>query len=288
VSKTPERKLADTTGRFAQVIEDGRKLGDVGWQRGRIVLSTRRLVLAGNEGKRTVPLSGIEAAQGRFDINQTIAQVSNYVSVRQGDDVFLVSPEDAAAFERTLYGAMVDGEVVLIRHPAVEGGVVRDVDWQKARVKLEEERINLATESGKLVEIEVDDTSAVERDQRSVRGSERPVIEASHTDDGTSVETYLSGNPRHCSIIASVLGKGAARNETDLDLDPSEEEVLMALYSGVSSFDIPEFVELPPDDVEEIFDRLIELDVLEEVRVRREVALRPRGRNIASESMNDQ
>jgi helix-turn-helix protein len=288
VSKASERKLADTTGRFAQVIKDGRKLGDVGWQRGRIVLSTRRLVLAGNDGKRTVPLSGIRAAQGRFDINQTIAQVSDYVSVRQGDDVFLVSPADAATFERTLYGAMLDGEVVLIRHPAVEGGVVRDVDWQKARVKLEDERINLATESGELVEIEVDDTSTVERDERTVRGNERPVVEASHTDDGTSVETYLSGNPRHCSIIASVLGKGAARNETDLDLGPSEREVLMALYSGVSSFDIPEFVELPPDDVEEIFDRLIELDVLEEVRVRREVALRPRGRNIASESMNDQ
>jgi helix-turn-helix protein len=288
VSKAPERKLADTTGRFAQVIKDGRKLGDVGWQRGRIVLSTRRLVLAGNEGKRTVPLSGIKAAQGRFDVNQTIAQVSNYVSVRHGDDVFLVSPEDAATFEHTLYGAMIDGGVVLVRHPAVEGGVVRDVDWQKARVKLEDERINLATESGELVEIEIDDTNAIERDERTVRGDERPVVEASHTDGGTSVETYLSGNPRHCSIVASVLGKGVARNETDLDLDPSEKEVLMALYSGVSSFDIPEFVELPPDDVEEIFDRLIELDVLEEVRVRREVALRPRGRNIASESMNDQ
>jgi helix-turn-helix protein len=283
-----ERKLMDTTGRFTQVVEDGRKLGDVGWQRGRIVLSTRRLVLAGNGGKRTIPLSEIRAAQGRFDVNQAIAQVSDYLGVRQDSDVFLVSPGDTETFEHTLYSALVDGGIVLIRHPAVEGGVVRDVGWEKARVKLEEERVNLAVESGSLVEIEIDDTNAIERDERTVRGSERPVIEAAHTVDGTSVETYLSGAPRHCSILATVLGKGAARNEADLDLDPSEKEVLMALYSGVSSFDIPEFVELPPDDVEEIFDRLIELDVLEEVRVRREVALRPRGRNIASESMNDQ
>ncbi len=40
------------------------------------------------------------------------------------------------------------------------------------------------------------------------------------------------------------------------------------------------------DRVEEIYERLIELDVLEEVRIRREVALKPRGRNIASEAMN--
>jgi hypothetical protein len=62
----------------------------------------------------------------------------------------------------------------------------------------------------------------------------------------------------------------------------------MALYSGVSSFEVPEFLDMDPDEVEEIYERLIELDVLQEVRIRREVALKPRGRNIASESMNSQ
>jgi len=62
----------------------------------------------------------------------------------------------------------------------------------------------------------------------------------------------------------------------------------MALYSGVSSFEVPEFLDMDPDDVEETYEQLIELDVLQEVRIRREVALKPRGRNIASESMNSQ
>jgi helix-turn-helix protein len=274
-----ERKLADTTGRFAQVVRDGTKLGDVGWDRGRVVLSTRRLVLVSGDGKRTLPLSSVSAAEGRFDVNQAIAKVSDYVSVRHDDDVFLVSVSETEA---------VDGEVVLVKHPAVEGGVVRDPDWCRARVKLGDDRVNLAVETGELVEIEVNDTSSVERDVRTVRSKQRPVVEAAHTENGTSVETYLSGSSRHVSILGSVLGRGAARNESDIDLDPGEEEVLMALYSGVSSFDIPEFVEMDPDEVEAIFDRLIELGVLEEVRVRREVALRPRGRNIASESMNDQ
>jgi len=42
------------------------------------------------------------------------------------------------------------------------------------------------------------------------------------------------------------------------------------------------------DTVEEIFERLVELDIVDEVRVRREVTLNSRGRNIASEAMNDQ
>jgi helix-turn-helix protein len=61
----------------------------------------------------------------------------------------------------------------------------------------------------------------------------------------------------------------------------------MALYTGVSSFEIPDFLGMDVDKVEEIFERLIELDVLEEVRKRREVSLKTRGRNIASQSIND-
>jgi helix-turn-helix protein len=42
------------------------------------------------------------------------------------------------------------------------------------------------------------------------------------------------------------------------------------------------------DTVEEIFDRLIEAGVLEETRIRRQVELKARGRNIASDAMSDQ
>ena len=40
--------------------------------------------------------------------------------------------------------------------------------------------------------------------------------------------------------------------------------------------------------VEEIFDRLVEQDVLDDVRTRREVQLEARGRSIASDAMADQ
>lgn len=62
----------------------------------------------------------------------------------------------------------------------------------------------------------------------------------------------------------------------------------MALYSGVSPFDIPDFLGKEIEEVEETFERLIDLDVSEEVRVRRDVSLTARGRNVASESMNEQ
>jgi helix-turn-helix protein len=287
VSKS-ERKLFDTTGRFTQVIKDGSKLGDIGWIDGRILLSNRRLILAGADGKRTIQLSKVDTIEGRYDVNQAIAQVTDYVSVRIGQDVFLVSTGEPEDFERTLHKTILDGSIVLVKHPAIEGGVVRDVGWKKARVKIGEGAVNLAVEDGSFVRIEIDDIGTVERDERSVRSAERPVLEAEHTEEGTSVETYLSGNEKHCSVLGSVLERGAERNASSIDLDKDEKEVLMALYSGVSSFEVPEFLDMDPDDVEEIYEELVELDVLQEVRIRREVALKPRGRNIASESMNSQ
>ncbi len=283
-----ERKLLDTTGQFTQVIRDGQKLNDISWTDGRILLSNRRLVLAGGDGKRTIQLSKIDRIEGRYDVNQTIAQVTDYVSVRVDGDVYLVSTGESESFERTLHQTILDGEIVLLKHPAIEGGVVQDVNWQKARVKIDEEAVNLAVENGSFVQIEIDDVGTIETDKRMVQSKERPVLEAEHTEEGTSVETYLSGSGKHSSVLGSVLARGAEQNSSSIDLQTGETEVLMALYSGVSSFEVPEFLDMDPDDVEEIYERLVELDVLQEVRIRREVALKPRGRNIASEAMNNQ
>jgi len=64
--------------------------------------------------------------------------------------------------------------------------------------------------------------------------------------------------------------------------------VLMALYSGVSPFDIPAFLGIEVDQVEELFVRLIDHDVLDEVRIRHEVELNARGRSIAADAIDEQ
>ncbi|AHG00435.1 hypothetical protein HALLA_18160 [Halostagnicola larsenii XH-48] len=281
-----ETKLADVTGQFTQVVKDGRKLSDTDWSNGRIVLSNKRLVIASNSGKQTIPLAQIQSIRGRYDVNRTIAKVSDYISVNAGQNVYLVSMGEVEEFELQIQKAILDGEIVLVKHPAVKGGVIQDSSWKKARVKINEGVANFAVENGNFVQIEVDDVGTVENDERAVRGQERPVVEAEHTEEGTSVQTYLSGGAQNCAMLKSVLDRGAEKNASQIDLSSQEQEVLMAIYSGVSPFEVPEFLDIDIDDVEEMYERMIELDVLEEVRVRREVALKPRGRNIASESMN--
>lgn len=283
-----EYKITDTQGRFLQVVKNGRKLNDPEWTSGRVLLSNKRLVLAGNEGKRTIPLAKVKALKGRYDVNQAVASVSDYLSVEFGKDVLLLSAgNDIDEFETDVYGALLNQKMLLTKHPAVEGGVVQSTDWEKARVKIDEGMINVAIASGTFVGIELDDIGSVERATRTVQGEQRTVLEVEHTQGETSVQTYISGKTRRCSLLESLLRKGERKNEGGVELEETEKEVLMALYSGVSSFEIPDFLGMDVDRVEEIFERLIELDVLEEVRKRREVGLKTRGRNIASESINE-
>ncbi len=283
-----EYKVTDTQGRFMQVVRDGRKLNDVDWTPGRVILSNKRLILVGNAGKRTIPLTSIEKLDGRHDANQAIARVSSFTSIRFGNDVVLVATRDDENFEQDLYRAMLDQRVVYARHPAVAGGVVRDTTWERARVKVGDDALDVALRSGTFVELDLDDIGRVGVAERTVADEKRAVLEVEHTEGETSVETYLSGTDRQCQLLDSFLRKGEERSTVNADLDDRDTEVLMALYTGVSPFEIPDFLGIDVDETEAIFERLVELEILEEVRVRREVALRPRGRNLASEAMNEQ
>ena len=283
-----ETKLADAKGKFATVVKQGRKLNDVEWVSGRIILSNRRMVLVSGDGKRTIPLADLDGLKGRLDVNQAIARVSGYVSLQVGRNVTLVAPSDVESFKEKLFGALLNQQVVLTKHPAVEGGVVQDAEWQKGRLKIGDDAVELAIADGQFVEIDLDDIGTVEESERRVMDSERIVLEVEHTrDGGTSVQTYLSGTRRTCSFLRTLLREGEQRAEVDADLSEREREVLMALYSGVSPFEIANFVDMDVEKVEEVYDRLIELDILEEVRVRKEVQLKARGRNIASSAMDE-
>lgn len=287
-----EYKVEDQSGKFLQAVKGGRRLKDADWTPGRIILTNKRLILVSNDGKRNLPLSKITSLSGRYDVNQTVASVSDYVSVRLANEsvVLLSIGSDTEGFEFSLYGAMLDQEEVQVRHPAVEGGVVQDTTYERARVNVSEDdrELNVALSTGSFVPIDLDDVGGVEADSQDVDGTNQPILKVEHALEGTSVQTYFAGESQAMAVLESLFKRGVDQASGSVDLSETEKRVLMGLYSGVSPFEIPDFLGMDVDEVEEIFERLIELDVLEEVRVRREVALKTRGRNIASEVINEE
>jgi helix-turn-helix protein len=282
-----EETLADQKGRFTQVVKDGRKVPDIDWIPGRVILSNKRIVLVSNQGKRTIPLSKVATIKSREEA-RPMADVSSYISVQVDNDVTLIAPKDHAELEHQLYSAVLDGEVAITKHPAVKGGVIQDTEWEKGRIAIDEEAVGLALSSGQFVEIELDDVGGVERREGEVLDEQRFVIEVEHTVGNTAVETHISGDRRDVNILAGRLQQAGTQDSENLDLSEAEQEVLMALYSGVSPFQIPEFVGMDVERVEEIYDQLIEQGVLELERERREVELQARGRFVASEAMGEE
>ena len=282
-----EKKITDTRGQFMQAVQDGRELNDASWSACRIVLTTQRLVLIA-DGKRQVPLQSIDRITDRHDVNQASAGVSNYVALHIGEDVLLVSAGEHEAFETDLYRAALNGEIILVQHPAVEGGVVQNSEWTKGRMKVTDEALRLALADGQAVEIERADIGDLTIEDKTVSGDERTVIAVEHTDDGISVETHLAGEEFHATVLQVMLEESAERNQADLDLSSTERRVIMALHSGVSPFDIPSFVDIDVEQSEEIFDRLIELDVISVLRERTEVQLTTKGRRVAGENIGEQ
>jgi len=288
MSGTSEQKIEDTQGKYLHAVKNGHEMKDAAWQQCRIVLTSERLVIAA-DGKITIPLSGIDQMGGRFDINERAAAEVNYAALHVDDDVLLVTTTDHEAFETNFYRAFLDGAVVYVKHPAVVGGVIQGAEWQRGRLKVTCETVRMVLEDGQKVVIERGDIGEFETDERAVAGEQQSVIEVEHTDDeGTSVETYLSGRRNHLSVLSQLLEEGAERNRADLDLEPTERRVVMALYSGVSPFAISDFVGIDVEQVEEIYDELIELEVIEVVRERKEVGLTPQGRRVAGEKMGEQ
>ena len=282
-----EKKIEDTQGKFMRAVKAGQEINDADWQQCRVVLTNQRLVLVA-DGKITVALSDINQMGERFDVNQAATSESKYSTLYVGDDVLLLSVADHETFQTNFYRAILDNAVIYVQHPAVKGGVVQNAEWQRGRLKVTEDAVRMVLEDGQKFVIDRDDIGEFDTDEKVVADEERAVIEVEHSDDdGTSLETHLSGRDHHISVLKQLLEEGAERNRADLDLDPVERRVVMALYSGVSPFAISEFVGIDVEKVEEIYETLIELDVVEVVRERKEVGLTAQGRKVAGEAMGE-
>jgi helix-turn-helix protein len=282
-----EKKIADTQGQYLLAVSQGQRLTDAEWQNCRVILTTERVALIA-DGKRQIALDEIDRIADRFDVNQQSAGVSEYVAFHVGDDVVLVSASNHDEFETDFYRASLNGEVILVQHPALEGGVVKDTEWTKGRLKVSDETLRLALADGQAVDIDRADIGDLEVEDKQVSGQERAVIQVEHSQDDISVETHLAGEEFHATVLQTMLEDSAEKNQADIDLSPTEKRVIMALHSGVSPFDIPNFVGIDVEKTEEIFDRLIELDVISVLRERTEVSLTTKGRRVAGDRMGEQ
>ena len=84
------------------------------------------------------------------------------------------------------------------------------------------------------------------------------------------------------SQLASEVWSGDRIKSEVEQLDPEEQEILTALYTGISSLELPTMMGLDVDDVEKILESLIDKGYLDLIRIRKETELSEKGRAVTN------
>lgn len=218
---------------------------------GRVLLSQRRLVLATDESKTTVPLSSVfdvavgtvpSDLQSFFKDTVTVAYTEG--SVRR-TAVIEGKPEPMERFRTVLFKALLHDVIVTVRHPAKVGGRVTDAGDQRAAVKLNGREIEFV---GCPEPFAIDLSTVVdyERAQRTLDGKTQPTLSVRHVPDGTPVTSLVTVSSKQ---TLNVIGRyikleyGEAM-EAVYDLDPTEEElqILVTLYTADREVSVADIV----------------------------------------------
>ncbi|MEZ3162863.1 CheF family chemotaxis protein [Halorubrum sp. RMP-47] len=218
---------------------------------GRVLLSQRRLVLATDDGKETVPLSRV------FDV--VVGSVPGELRSFFNDSVTIAyerdgsrrsalvegEPDDMDKFVRLLFKTLLRNVTVTVRHPAKVGGRVTDATDHRASVSVSPGEIRF----GNCPEPFTVDLSAVidyERTDRTVGGKKRPALVFEHVaDDRTVTSITTVPNERALNILGRYIKIEYDEAMEELEsFDPTEEqlEILVSIYSAGGEANIADVV----------------------------------------------
>jgi Uncharacterized conserved protein len=238
--------------------------------KGRVLLSRKRLVLAASDtDKITIPLSAVvDVAVGQvppdlgdfFDSTVTVAfdhSGSRYVACISADG------ETIDKFSTVLFKTILTGAETTIRHPERVGGRITDREFIPAKLSVDRRSVRFVTVKD-VVEIALGNVTGFGRNTREIAGTDRPVLEIRHMENGQSAMTMATTDS---SRTLSVLGRyirleydKLIDDLEDVDLSTGETEILVALYSGAGTdgVSLPAIVDEDPQQVTMTLNRLQE------------------------------
>lgn len=257
-----ESVVADFVGRFhTDDIEGNEPV------RGRVLLSRKRLVLAYDGGKTTVPLSSVFDVTVGFVPNELNAFFHDTVTVafdEQGQKRAAViegKGETIDRFAHILFRVLLNETTVTVTHPASVGGRVTGADPQQARLSVKKGAVQLSGQIDSFT-IDLSAVTDIQRTTRNVDGSQQPVLEISHVDDGSTLVSIVAvPSGRKTNIFGRFvrLEYSDIREEIrELSHTEEEVEILVTLYSTGGSESLASLLDIDPTQMTMLLNSLRE------------------------------
>lgn len=231
-----ESVVADFVGRFhSPAVEGADPVA------GRILLSRKRLVLATDGAKTTIPLSSvIDLNVGTvppefsefFDDTVTVAY-SGADGTRTA--VVQAGGENVGRFRTVLFKVLLGGETVIVTHPAKRGGRVTDAPDRRMQLELSTGELRVVGDAAPFA-IDLSSVTGFERTTRTLGGKRRPALAVDHRPAGTTLTTVVAlPTDRKLNLLGRYLRLEYAEvleRVAELDLTDEQVEILVSLYSA--------------------------------------------------------
>jgi taxis protein CheF len=173
--------------------------------------------------------------------------------------------------------------------PAIRGGVmVKDAQWEKGSVVVVLSGIWFSSAT-KQICVPVADVAAIELTKRDVQSKPTEVIKIDHLDSGEVSSSFVLCPVSTLQVLYNYLKETTkSMDMKGTELDGVDQQVAMLVYSGMDSHAIENMLNLPPKQLDAIYDKILKLGLAEVVIVRREIQLTTKGVRYISDATKAQ
>jgi len=262
--------------------------------KGRILLSEKRLVLAADEGKVTIPLSSVfDVAVGHVPkgLGEFFSSTVTVAFDRHGDRLVAAVEADDDKIEKfttVLFKAILNGTDMTVKHPARVGGRVTGEEFAAAKLFLRPGTVRFTRQDGQ-VDVRLATVSGFDRLTREISGTDQAVLAVRHMPNGKAMTTLAAtDSARKMSILGRYLRLEYSDLMSELeDVALSEEQIrtLVAIYSTGPAISLPAVLDMESSQVTMVLNDLQSDELV--VDSEEGPQLTPKGRVVVSNHLED-
>lgn len=287
-----ERAVADFVGQY--VVDPAAGVSDEP-RDGRVVMSRRRIVVASDDDRITIPLSAIvDIVVGNvppdlrdlYDDTVTIA----YETDDEGIRTVLVeaSSDTTSRFVNVLFKCLLNGTETVVKHPAKVGGRVTNTETTSGKLSIDSGLVTVSTPSAD-VDIDIETVVDFDRTEGAPDGGDRATLVVMHANGQEVVTTLVSPNSRK---KVNLLGRylrieysQVRREIQDIDISEPEKRVLVTVYATGGDIDFTQVLDGNAAQATNVLNSLRDKGVIDESE--EGISLTSRGQIIVTQRLED-
>ena len=250
---------------------------DGGWKKGEAVVDKTSLSFAGVR----IPFKDIQ------DLQKVQYEGKNAIRIKKDNKNYYINfgKTQDQIFRYLAFNLKSDRFAVYFLSPATRGGVVvKDSKWDKGYLCITDEALWFLS-SSKQIRISVDSLGSVEKDLRTVGKKQRVVLVITHVENGEVITSFVLCPETTLEMLQNYIQNIIDKYKPKDKLSEVEEQILTMVYTGVDSVGVESILGISTEELNKLYDKLVDMGLARVVKIRKEIELTPRGVALVNDIM---